>query len=513
MQKAIEVKTAINKAYQKIEIDLDATFKRLLLLKKKKYACVKVIDYSNKIFEHEMKGIDIVRRDWCGLTKKLGHQVLDIMFSERPLETVIENIHSVLSKTAKDLASNTIEPELFVITKALTKMPEQYSDGKTQPHVKVAKRQALAGQAVKAGNEIPYIICSTDSIVEYCQANPQEFSKWMSTQKIEASEVEGKLWSHFSDRAFSTEEVAQLSLRPDVEWYKAQQLHPPLNRLCVHLGTGGQSERIAESLGLDRTKYKKHETNEQSTEDQVEDALGAVLAALCINRADKFKNIPLPPYTCCHRCSKSVDAAVALQTFRCATCNSWLSISDLKNYVYVVLWQLFLEFSKMYHVCGRCDVRTNRFVLGTDSRRCPQSNCQKGDALEPKLPPRRIYQYLDYLKLLLDKSLSEEVGCMVRVAVHKNGFIQVLEQETEVPDALMSFKKVWSVFVENEGPADACIEMRDYAQERRDLQQLVRKYFERCGYAQIPITPFLNFGERWKSANPRMPYPRFPHLC
>ncbi len=37
-----KLKALVNKQYRKLEIDIDGVFTRLLLLKKKKYACVKV---------------------------------------------------------------------------------------------------------------------------------------------------------------------------------------------------------------------------------------------------------------------------------------------------------------------------------------------------------------------------------------------------------------------------------------------------------------------------------------
>lgn len=64
----------MNKLYKLLEIDIDGIFKSLLLLKKKKYAALVVEptadgNYSTK---QELKGLDIVRRDWCDLAKDTG---------------------------------------------------------------------------------------------------------------------------------------------------------------------------------------------------------------------------------------------------------------------------------------------------------------------------------------------------------------------------------------------------------------------------------------------------------
>ncbi len=44
----------------------------------------------------EQKGLDIVRRDWCGLSKDAGHSVLAAVLSCRPCEEVVADIHDHL---------------------------------------------------------------------------------------------------------------------------------------------------------------------------------------------------------------------------------------------------------------------------------------------------------------------------------------------------------------------------------------------------------------------------------
>jgi DNA polymerase alpha subunit A len=55
----------------------------LLLLKKKKYASLKIEDFNGegKKVVKEMKGLDMVRRDWCNLSKVVGNFVLDQIMS------------------------------------------------------------------------------------------------------------------------------------------------------------------------------------------------------------------------------------------------------------------------------------------------------------------------------------------------------------------------------------------------------------------------------------------------
>ena len=84
-----EVKAAVNKLYKLLEIEMDGIFKTMLLLKKKKYAALVVNESPEGVkFTREMKGLDIVRRDWCVISKELGSQVLDLILSGRDKEVV-----------------------------------------------------------------------------------------------------------------------------------------------------------------------------------------------------------------------------------------------------------------------------------------------------------------------------------------------------------------------------------------------------------------------------------------
>lgn len=72
-----QVKAEVNKLYKLLEIDIDGVFKSLLLLKKKKYAALVVENQRDGRYsvKQELKGLDIVRRDWCDLAKECGKYV------------------------------------------------------------------------------------------------------------------------------------------------------------------------------------------------------------------------------------------------------------------------------------------------------------------------------------------------------------------------------------------------------------------------------------------------------
>ena len=57
----------------------------MLLLKKKKYAALSIQKVNGQcVTSRELKGLDIVRRDWCTLAKEVGKYVL-YMFVCDPL--------------------------------------------------------------------------------------------------------------------------------------------------------------------------------------------------------------------------------------------------------------------------------------------------------------------------------------------------------------------------------------------------------------------------------------------
>lgn len=64
----------MNKIYKQVELDIDGIFKYMLLLKKKKYAAISIskLPSGEFITKEEIKGLDIVRRDWSQLSQEAG---------------------------------------------------------------------------------------------------------------------------------------------------------------------------------------------------------------------------------------------------------------------------------------------------------------------------------------------------------------------------------------------------------------------------------------------------------
>ena len=246
------IKVQVNKRYRCLEIEMDGVFKSMLLLKKKKYAALKCDEQPDGSIttKVEAKGLDIVRRDWCPLSKDLGNSALQQILSGRAAEEVVATIHSSLRDCAAALAgANQVPLEKFIITKALTKRPEEYGDAKSQPHVMVALRRREQGKrdGVAAGEAVPYVICVT---VPPGQGGVNGAAAAAATAAGASSGLS------LAERAYHPDEVSPGgTLAVDVAYYLAQQLHPVVSRLCAPI-QGTDAAQLAECLGLDPSRFR-----------------------------------------------------------------------------------------------------------------------------------------------------------------------------------------------------------------------------------------------------------------
>ncbi|KAM9577340.1 DNA polymerase alpha catalytic subunit isoform 1-T1 [Trichechus inunguis] len=235
-----KVKSEVNKLYKLLEIDIDGVFKSLLLLKKKKYAALVVeptLD-GNYFTKQELKGLDIVRRDWCDLAKDTGNFVIGQILSDQNRDTIVENIQKRLIEIGENVLNGSIPVSQFEINKALTKDPQDYPDKKSLPHVHVALWiNSQGGRKVKPGDTVSYIIC-------------QDGSNLTANQ-----------------RAYAPEQLQkQDNLTIDTQYYLAQQVHPVVARICEPID-GIDAVLIATWLGLDPTQFRVHHYHKDEEND------------------------------------------------------------------------------------------------------------------------------------------------------------------------------------------------------------------------------------------------------
>lgn len=225
-----EVKQAVNKLYRLLELDIDGVYKYMLLLKKKKYAAVTVEKDKDGVMREttELKGLDIVRRDWSQLAADAGKTVISIIMTDKAEDARLSEIQDHLEGMKTALLDGKVSLTDLCITKSLTKDPADYPDKKSLPHVQVAMRiNSSGGKKLRAGDTVQYVIC-------------EDGSGLAATQ-----------------RAYHVEEVkTSETLKIDTQYYLAQQLHPVVSRLCDPI-EGMDSARIAQCLGLDPSQYKQ----------------------------------------------------------------------------------------------------------------------------------------------------------------------------------------------------------------------------------------------------------------
>ena len=125
----------------------------------------------------ETKGLDLVRRDWCTLSREAGSKVLDFILSGKPREEIVSDIQAFLREIASKIKNNALGIEQYVVTKALTKAPGDYPDAKNQPHVQVAKAMMEQGTPIGAGTVVEYVICVDTGKAGVADRCPRESSR------------------------------------------------------------------------------------------------------------------------------------------------------------------------------------------------------------------------------------------------------------------------------------------------------------------------------------------------
>lgn len=291
--KSISVKVIqeVNKKYKCLEIDLDGLYKRMLLLKKKKYAAVKLQIKDGKPYEViERKGLDMVRRDWSMLAKDLGDYCLSQILSGGSCEDVVESIHDALMKVQEDMRNGRIALDKYVITKSLTRAPEAYPDARNQPHVEVALRLKKSGHVTgcSAGDTVPYVICCE-------QGNGSSTSVGIAQRARHPDELKkdnGK-WL------------------VDIDYYLAQQIHPVVSRLCASI-QGTSPARLADCLGLDSSKYQS-----KSIEAFNNDSSSSLLYA--VDDDERYRGCE-PLVLSCPSCSGTFDCPTVFNSL-CSSIN------------------------------------------------------------------------------------------------------------------------------------------------------------------------------------------------
>jgi len=408
-----------NKLYRTLELEMDGVFKTMLLLKKKKYAALVVNEAKDGTvtLTKEMKGLDLVRRDWCGLSKTTGEIILDRILSGEPKEVVVKAIHDCLETLAVRMRTGEVEVEEYIITKGLNKSIKDYPDAKSQPHLQVAKRMLTEGKMVNTGDHIPFVICnrvaqggvaasSTAATGEGDKGEAKDGEK--KTEAVQPS-IQASDPLPYAERAYHPNEVArsQGKLVVDVEWYLTQQILPPIDRLCEPID-GTSTAELAERLGLDRSKFHHRRTEGDSSRD-----LCAYVPMCQMEDSDRFKGTRNLDITCTKCAVKSAFPGVVnweknQSGLLCPNCgveywgagNAASCFARLSN---VYCLQVREDKKRYYKGTLKCDdssCKTETQQQSIIGNICLSRGCQ--GRLQPEFSEKDLYTQLKFYQSLFD---------------------------------------------------------------------------------------------------------------
>lgn len=180
-------------------------------------------------------------------------KVLELILSELDREEVVDQMHKYLQQVGQETRAGLIPIDKFVINKGLTKNPEDYADAKSQPHVQVALRLKKRGISIRAGDTVPYVICTAEGVADGTKTGFAERAYHPDDVKREGSglQIGRNRWfsrSFGCGRIINFQLIFCVLLHLDIEWYLSQQVHPPIARLCAPI-EGTDTARIADCLG------------------------------------------------------------------------------------------------------------------------------------------------------------------------------------------------------------------------------------------------------------------------
>lgn len=384
---AQQVKRVVNERYRLLEIELDGIFEKLLLLRKKKYAALVVEEGTGGQLTRklETKGLDMVRRDWSAVSVEASDYCLQRMMGDSTsAEDVVSAIHEYLEALTTKVREGQLPLAKYVISKNLTKDPETYADAKGQPHVSVALRMKARGLSAHSGDTIPYVIC----------INSEQESSALADRAFHPDEVQANPALSIGTLG----RIVHIALtRLDFNWYLAQQIHPPVARLCECV-EGTDSARLAAALGLDAKKYgSPSPSNGAATQ-------GDHRLLSFMSDEEKFKDVAKLSLTCTGCQMPFPFVAAVLRDgklgMQCPACSVILPSQT----VYCQVLGLIRTRLSLYHQYWlQCDEPSCQAVtrrMRVYESRCVVDTCR--GSMHPRLPGSAIYHQLLYLRSLFD---------------------------------------------------------------------------------------------------------------
>ena len=385
----IKIYSKINDQYHLIKMDIDGIFKSMLLLKKKKYACLKYIPpYTdpNKI-ERELKGVDLVRRDWSPLSKNTGSKVLDVILSGKSKDEIIMEIYDELKKVSDAIDKNQIQLKDYAITKQLAKNIDDYHDLKALPHVQVAKRLREQGKRnFQIHSFIPYIIC---------------------LPKEEDVPYPNKIYKTIAERAYHPKEIENdPNLKIDYVWYKENQILPVVKRLIQHIDEITLNQ-LYESLNIENKSHDFYQgqSNEVMSGNNRNKNYKIKVRNIKVRNGILFK---CPQCKKFRNINKLQDRVICIREItHCNKCNYFFEdpkeYDMIANIIKNIAKNLMFLYYRKKSTCSICKESNNILFCRT---KCSDKTCN--GYMETDFDEISIYQELNFLNELANTNNTIE---------------------------------------------------------------------------------------------------------
>ncbi|KAI8058211.1 hypothetical protein BDF22DRAFT_664475, partial [Syncephalis plumigaleata] len=179
-----------------VQLKLEKVYMPCVLLSKKRYVGFSYNSPEDRPI-YDAKGIETVRRDYCGATSRILKEALSLLFDEQNLSKVKDYL---LEQFSMLLQGRVLLTDL-IIAKEVRLDQREYSH--VTPGVAVCTRRMKTDPQTRPqyGERVPYII------------------------------VYNERYTNLADMAVSPQEFVQQNLRFNADYYITKQIIPPLNRI------------------------------------------------------------------------------------------------------------------------------------------------------------------------------------------------------------------------------------------------------------------------------------------
>jgi len=286
-----------------IKMEFEKVYYPFLLMGKKRYAGLSWPN-AEKPGKKDIKGVEVVRRDWCDLVRQVEEQCLDLMLREG--NEGVEKAQTLVKDTVQKLRQGKLDTRLLVLTKALSREGDYKAK---MPHVtlceKLRKRDPLS--APRVGDRVQFIYVSKDKAPAY-------------------------------ERAEDPIYALNNGLAPDPEYYLDHQLKEPLTRLFKERLGSERGEEVCRSLFHgDHTRHVKSDATRKT---------GGLM---------NFVRVKAKCMGCGAVLQNPASTSGAPQAILCSTCSSPSKVPGYVLKQVTALRGLEDEMTTMLSRCTRCE--------------------------------------------------------------------------------------------------------------------------------------------------------------